>query len=157
MNTPQPVQLCYVYPDHEVLGHCIGTATSAGEAIALAERTGFSPAGEVEEQRRSREKKGRAAKAGKVFVVKVTPEGLALQQVVTGLQMQHARENLDLSQKQLGDVLGVSERTIQRWEANRPHKTAARAMEWMLRGYRPAEFPRSPYMASPKKRKETAA
>ena len=61
-----------------------------------------------------------------------------------------ARERLGLTQAELAKILGVTPRAISHWEADpdrvvtarKPYPTAVKAMEWMLKGYRPPEFPR---------------
>lgn len=61
-----------------------------------------------------------------------------------------ARIKLGLSMKQAGELLGVNFSTIKRWEAGEGSQrvavnpTAARAMRWMLDGFRPPEWPARP-------------
>ena len=65
-----------------------------------------------------------------------------------------AREALGLTQVQLAKILGVTPRAISHWEADpdrvatarKPYPTAVKAMEWMLDGFRPPEFPRKKKM-----------
>lgn len=68
---------------------------------------------------------------------------------MTPTDFAQARRTLGLSASQLGRVLGVDPRTIRRWEADPattgtarpPHPTACRAVEWLLAGWRPADWP----------------
>lgn len=59
-----------------------------------------------------------------------------------------ARNDLGLSIRQAADIFGVDVSTLKRWESldgttasARIHPTAARAMQWLLDGYRPPEWP----------------
>lgn len=59
------------------------------------------------------------------------------------------RKSLGLTQAQLGHVLDTAPQTIRKWEMPADRSTArgvnpvaARAMRWMLDGFRPPEFPK---------------
>lgn len=67
---------------------------------------------------------------------------------MTPSQFKAARNELGLSQSQLGHILDVDPSTIRRWEmdpdrntARPPNPVAVRVMKWMLAGYRPPEWP----------------
>jgi len=67
---------------------------------------------------------------------------------MTNLEFREARHRLRLTQQELAEVLGTSPTTIRKWEANddrstsrNPNPVAARAMTWMLAGFRPPEWP----------------
>ena len=64
---------------------------------------------------------------------------------MTPAEFKEARRKLGLSLSQLATVLGVSKRTVEYWEADdgkRPvHPTAAKAMGWFLKGFRPPDWP----------------
>jgi len=66
---------------------------------------------------------------------------------MTPKQLHAARKTLGLSRRDLAVVLGVSERTVQRWEStdgSTSHRgvneTAARVVSWMLAGFDPKEY-----------------
>lgn len=68
---------------------------------------------------------------------------------MTHEEFRAARARLGLTAKELGQVLDLPLRTIQRYEtdpalstARKVHPTVARAMRWLLAGYRPPEFPK---------------
>jgi len=68
---------------------------------------------------------------------------------VTPQDFKTARKSLGLTQAQLGHVLDTAPRTIRKWETPEAKSTArsvnpvaARAMSWLLSGYRPPEFPK---------------
>ena len=59
-----------------------------------------------------------------------------------------ARKSLGLTQSELGQILDTAPQTIRKWEMGEGRSTArsvnpvaARAMRWMLGGYRPKEWP----------------
>ncbi|HMT45478.1 MAG TPA: helix-turn-helix domain-containing protein [Novosphingobium sp.] len=62
-----------------------------------------------------------------------------------------ARNQLGLSLAQAADILGVNLSTLKKWEMpetastrNKVNPTAAKAMRWMLAGFRPPEWPDRP-------------
>ncbi|MDO5643695.1 MAG: hypothetical protein Q4G26_15085 [Paracoccus sp. (in: a-proteobacteria)] len=63
-------------------------------------------------------------------------------------EFKEARRKLGLTLSQLGTILNTDPRTIRKWEAihgntaRSPNPVAARAMRWMLDGFRPPEWPR---------------
>jgi len=68
--------------------------------------------------------------------------------VKTSQDFQKARQQLGLSQSELGRILNTDGRTVRKWEtrgdaktARDPNPIACRVMEWMLAGWRPPEFP----------------
>ena len=68
---------------------------------------------------------------------------------MTQKEFKAGRKSLGLTQAQLGYVLDTSPQTIRRWEmppdcsaARGVNPVAARAMRWMLDGFRPPEFPK---------------
>lgn len=63
-------------------------------------------------------------------------------------EIKQARRKLGLTQAELAHVLGLSPVTLRRYEMHpdtnsaRPvHPTVARALRWLLAGYRPPEWP----------------
>lgn len=67
---------------------------------------------------------------------------------MTPAEFKAARQTLGLTQSQLGDILGLDPSTVRRYEmdpirstAKPPHPTVAKAMRWLLDGYRPPEWP----------------
>jgi DNA-binding transcriptional regulator YiaG len=64
-------------------------------------------------------------------------------------EFKSARRRLGLTQAQLGHILDTAPPTIRRWEmppenstARSVNPVAARAMRWMLAGFRPPEWPK---------------
>lgn len=67
---------------------------------------------------------------------------------MTPTEFKKARQELGLTASQLGHILNTDPPTIRKWEADEARKTsrnvnpiAARAMRWMLGGFRPPEWP----------------
>ena len=67
---------------------------------------------------------------------------------MTSNEFKRARQLLGLTQRQLAEVLGTSDVTIRKWEmrddkssSRKPNPVASTAMQWMLDGYRPSNFP----------------
>ena len=65
---------------------------------------------------------------------------------MTPAEFKQARNKSGLSQSALGKIIGVSDRTIRRWESadpetQPPHPIACKALAWMLQPGRPAEWP----------------
>lgn len=67
---------------------------------------------------------------------------------MTSQDFKQARQQLGLTQAQLGRILDTAPQTIRRWEMDPKHSSArpinpiaAQAMRWMLDGFRPPEFP----------------
>ena len=62
---------------------------------------------------------------------------------MTPEEFRKARKRLNLSQTQLGKILGVNPRTVRKWEhddgTRPPNPIAIRVLEWMLNGYEPPE------------------
>ncbi len=65
-------------------------------------------------------------------------------------EFREARHTLGLTQQQLADVLGTAPTTIRKWEAGddkstsrTPNPVAARAVSWMVNGFRPPQWPSS--------------
>ena len=60
-------------------------------------------------------------------------------------QLKKARRKLRLTVRELAHILNTTERTVRKWENTfdeRPvNPVAARAVEWMLKGFRPEEWP----------------
>lgn len=67
---------------------------------------------------------------------------------MTPAEFKANRIALKLSHAQLGRILNTDPRTVRYWEdasgQRPPNPIACRAMEWMLNGYRPPEFPKKP-------------
>jgi DNA-binding transcriptional regulator YiaG len=63
---------------------------------------------------------------------------------MTNTEFKSARNTLGLTLSALGHILDTNPRTIRRWEAGDRdvNPIAARAMSWMLDGYRPPEWPK---------------
>ncbi|MFK5997851.1 MAG: hypothetical protein QM492_07055 [Rhodobacterales bacterium] len=68
---------------------------------------------------------------------------------MTSAEFKAGRNQLGLTQSQLGHILDTAPQTIRKWEmpadrstARQVNPIAARVMHWMLDGYRPAEFPK---------------
>lgn len=68
---------------------------------------------------------------------------------MTPAEFKEARRKLGLTQGQLAAILDTAPQTIRKWEMNETRSTArsvnpiaARAMQWMLNGYRPPEWPK---------------
>ncbi len=66
---------------------------------------------------------------------------------MTPAEFKQARHSLGLSASELGRVLNTDPRTIRKWEhedgTRPPNPVACRAMEWMLAGWRPPQWPAS--------------
>lgn len=69
--------------------------------------------------------------------------------MMTSEQFKEARQSLGLTLAQLGVILDTDPRTIRKWEADSsastsrgPNPVACRAVQWMLAGYRPPQWPR---------------
>jgi DNA-binding transcriptional regulator YiaG len=66
---------------------------------------------------------------------------------VTPAEFREARRKLGLTLSETASILGVEARTVRKWEAGSgtnarpPNPTAARAMQWMLDGFRPPQWP----------------
>ena len=67
---------------------------------------------------------------------------------MTNDQFRTIRQDLNLTQQQLADVLGSDLRSVQRWEAapgtptaRKVNPIAATAMHWLADGYRPPDWP----------------
>jgi len=67
---------------------------------------------------------------------------------MTAEEFKRARQTLGLTQSQLGAILDAAPQTIRKWEMGETRSTsravnpvAARAVSWMLAGYRPPEWP----------------
>lgn len=67
---------------------------------------------------------------------------------MTSEEFKKARRELGLTQSQLGVILDTNPATIRKWEMNgdrstsrAPNPVASRVMAWLLRGFRPPEFP----------------
>ena len=67
-----------------------------------------------------------------------------------------AREYLGLTQRTLGGLLGVDQRTIRRWEqppedksGRPPNPVAARVMEWLIGTMPPPQLPLRKYGVEP--------
>jgi len=64
---------------------------------------------------------------------------------MTSAEFRKARRKLGLSINDLGIILDTDPRTIRRWEDEEqergPNPVAARALEWMLAGFRPPQWP----------------
>ena len=67
---------------------------------------------------------------------------------MTPEQFKQARKKLGLTQSQLGRILDTAPQTIRKWEmpshrstARSVNPVAARAMGWLLAGFRPPEWP----------------
>lgn len=67
---------------------------------------------------------------------------------MTPAEFKEARRTLGLTQSELGRILDTAPQTIRKWEMDEARSTArsvnpvaARAMQWMLAGYRPPEWP----------------
>lgn len=69
---------------------------------------------------------------------------------MTGMEFKAARIALGLSQSQLGAILNTNPTTIRKWEAGSdrstsrdPNPVACQVMHWMMRGFRPPEWPQA--------------
>lgn len=69
---------------------------------------------------------------------------------MTPNEFKEARNNLGLTQSELGIILNTNPSTIRKWEMPPINSTsrsvnpvAAKVMQWMLDGFRPPEFPES--------------
>lgn len=67
---------------------------------------------------------------------------------MTPTEFRAARHTLGLTLAQLARILNVDPRTVRRWEAGPtvesgrpPNPVACRVLEWMLKGWRPPEWP----------------
>lgn len=64
---------------------------------------------------------------------------------MTPEEFKKARQALGLTQFQLARLLNANPRTVSRWEevggGHPPNPIACRALEWMLDGYRPSDWP----------------
>lgn len=67
---------------------------------------------------------------------------------MTPAEFKQARQSLGLSAQQLADILDVNVATVQKWEApttaktsRKPDAIAVRAVQWMIGGFRPPQFP----------------
>ena len=67
---------------------------------------------------------------------------------MTPQEFKQARQSLGLTQSELGHILDTAPQTIRKWEmdaerstARGPNPVAWRAMQWMLDGFRPPEWP----------------
>ncbi len=63
-------------------------------------------------------------------------------------EFKEARRELGLTQSELGEILDTAPQTIRKWEmagerstARSVNPVAARAMRWLLSGFRPPEWP----------------
>jgi len=70
--------------------------------------------------------------------------------MMTPNEFKTARRKLGLTQAQLGVILDTVPQTIRKWEMGEDCKSArsvnpiaARAVQWMLAGYRPPQWPES--------------
>jgi DNA-binding transcriptional regulator YiaG len=68
---------------------------------------------------------------------------------MTPADFKQARQSLGLSAQAMADILDVNIATVQKWEApagaktaRKPDAIAVRALQWMLDGFRPPQFPR---------------
>ena len=69
---------------------------------------------------------------------------------MTPAEFKEARQNLGLSQAQLGRILKTAPQTIRKWEMNpetastarKPNPVACEAMGWFLDGFRPKSWPK---------------
>lgn len=64
-------------------------------------------------------------------------------------EFKRARQQLGLTQAELGRILDTAPQTIRKWEMGEDRSTsrsvnpvAAQAMRWMLAGFRPPEWPK---------------
>jgi len=69
---------------------------------------------------------------------------------VSPAEFKEARRKLGLSQRELGALLNTSPVTIRKWETDaensssrKPNPVASKVMQWLLEGFRPADFPSS--------------
>lgn len=68
---------------------------------------------------------------------------------MTPAEFKQARQSLGLSTNALAAILGVGGNTVRKWEneggstARKPNEVACRALQWMLDGFRPPEWPSS--------------
>jgi DNA-binding transcriptional regulator YiaG len=64
---------------------------------------------------------------------------------MTPAEFRETRRKLGLSIAELGTILNTEPRTIRRWEgeegARPPNPVAVRVLEWLLKGWRPPEWP----------------
>lgn len=67
---------------------------------------------------------------------------------MTPEEFKEARRRLGLTQSQLGEVLDTAPQTIRKWEMDSRRSSsrsvnpvAARAVSWLLGGFRPPEWP----------------
>jgi hypothetical protein len=74
---------------------------------------------------------------------------------MTPEQFKAARMSLGLSVYDLGRILDTAPDTIREWElpdhrstARGPNPVAARALHWLLAGYRPPEWPTTPQITT---------
>lgn len=63
-------------------------------------------------------------------------------------EFKEARQQLGLTQSQLGKIIDTAPQTIRKWEMDESRNTArsvnpvaAKVMRWMLDGFRPPEWP----------------
>ena len=67
---------------------------------------------------------------------------------MTPQEFKEARKALGLKQREMADILNVSQRTVRSWEQDngigqRPvNATTARVVEWLLNGFRPPQWPK---------------
>lgn len=67
---------------------------------------------------------------------------------MTPSEFKEARQQLGLSQRELGDLIDTNPVTIRKWETDdknsssrKPNPVASKVMRWLLDGFRPPEFP----------------
>lgn len=64
---------------------------------------------------------------------------------MTPAEFKANRNKLGLSAAELGEIINTDPRTIRKWEhedgTRPPNPVAVRVMEWLLAGWRPAQWP----------------